>query len=163
MNPRNSISLIMALVLWILATFGPGTAQAAVETESWSTVKSHYGQVSGERSSGPRKPGATSKPTLEAIPCPDGELRTVVELLRMANDLYPEDELWRDPDLRAVIFQERGWWADTMKWIKENVKFSIDYFGINIEVYTEDDLGQPVCTQFSWAWNAGVPYLGPCL
>ena len=163
MNPRISVSMITAFVLWILATFGPGPAQAATTVEDWSTVKSHYGESFGDRDPGKPLVLGEVKPTLEAIPCPDGRTRTMVELLRLAHDLYPKDKVWADPELRALISADRGWWSELLKWMKDHVKFSIDYFGINIEVFTEDEFGEEVCTQFSWAWNAGIPYLGPCL
>lgn len=163
---RVAIHFIVFFVLpLVLATYYATEGRCATVDQHWGTVKSLYGAV-GERGAslqGPtlENPNANPgvKPSLEALPCPDGRTRHVVEVLRLAREAYPEAELWRQPALRDGLAGERGI-RDFFKWIKDHVTFSVSGFGLTIEVAGEEDN----CTQFTWFWfGDGNYYLGPCL
>jgi hypothetical protein len=126
---------------------------AAVEDASLSGVKALYGETDGERGATlePQtlsNPHADIKPTLEAIPCPDGRTRSALEILALARQANPELPIWDCPELAQALSGERGVW----QWIKDHVKITINAFGLHFQFYNDDFCGQ--LTVMWWdGWN----------
>ena len=167
---KTWIALLCALTMMLTAL--PLLADEAPTVTSrtqWSTVKSLYGSgggdaVFGKSSLEPQTlwiPGVPSlgpnKPSLEAIPLPDGRVVAMDALLRILHEKRPDLEIWSDENLQAIIGQDR-FWGGAWKWIKDHVTFSASHFGLSIELMTGDN-----CVQISWSWfYSEMILVSPC-
>jgi hypothetical protein len=143
------------LAFFGLGFFGGGLALAATESASLSGIKALYGEEAAPRGASlePQTlsgPTGTIKPSLEAIPCPDGITRNVLEILVRVRQANPELPIWDEPELVQALSGERGFW----KWIKDHVKFSIDAFGLHISLHGDGGFCGQITVMWWDGWNA---------
>lgn len=176
MNTLRIRTVLMVAVLLLgcvlIAVAAPSRAAPDPEDASWSAVKSLYGPVAATREAaspdkqtlaGPPAGGLTGspydaltdRPTLEAIPLPDGSVVDIVTLLRMAKRAHPDLPLWHEPALAQLDEAgalERNIFGSIWKWIKDHITFTIAAFGIGIQIQTDD-----TCTEIIISWDGDGP------
>lgn len=180
---RIRTALMLAILLLgclLVAAAAPSWAAPAPEDARWGTVKSLYGPVAasargvaspdkpalagppGNALTGPPYNALTDRPTLEAIPLPDGSVVDIVTLLQMVKRAHPDLPLWEEPALAHLDEAgslERNIFGSIWKWIKDHIKFTIAAFGIGIQIQTDD-----TCTEIIISWSGDEPFfmVMPC-
>lgn len=142
----------ISLPLLIEGTILHAASYAATEELSLGGIKALYGDESAGRGATLQpqtlsNPNGGVKPTLEAIPCPDGITRSALEILALARAANPELPIWDEPELARALSGERGVW----QWIKDHMKFSIDAFGLHFQLHNDGGF----CGQLTVMWWDG--------
>jgi hypothetical protein len=160
MNKFLPYWLAIAIASSVLAFFGLGffggnPVLASTESASVSDIKALYGEGADPRGASlePQTltgPTGDGKPSLEAILCPDRRTRSVVEILTLVRAANPELPIWDEPELAQALSGDRGLW----KWIKDHVKFTIDAFGLHVQLIGDGGFCGQLTVMWWDGWNA---------
>ncbi|MBM4117057.1 hypothetical protein FJ251_04825 [bacterium] len=151
-----SIWLYFAITLPLIieGTILHAMSYAATEDISLGGIKALYGGETAGRGASLQPqtlsdPGGI-KPTLEAIPCPDGVTRSALAILALVRAANPELPIWKEPALVQALSGERGVW----QWIKDHIKLSIDAFGLHFQIHGDGDFCGQLTVMWWNGWNA---------